>query len=77
VVDARGERTLGQALRAAAPERAAIVVGSDAGFSEAEIDQARAFGVAICSLGASTLRAETAALVAVAVAADVLGATVH
>lgn len=74
VVDARGERTLGQALRAAAPERAAIVVGSDAGFSEAEIDQARLSGLAICGLGASTLRAETAALVAVAVAADGLGA---
>ena len=74
VVDARGERTLGQALRAAAPERAAIVVGSDAGFSEAEIDQARQSGLAICGLGASTLRAETAALVAVAVAADGLGA---
>lgn len=74
VVDARGERTLGQALRAAAPERAAIVVGSDAGFSEAEIDQARQAGVAICGLGASTLRAETAALVAVAVAADGLAA---
>ena len=74
VVDARGERTLGQALRAAAPERAAIVVGSDAGFSEAEMDQARQVGVAICGLGASTLRAETAALVAVAVAADGLAA---
>jgi 16S rRNA (uracil1498-N3)-methyltransferase len=74
VVDARGQRTLGQALRAAAPERAAIVVGSDAGFSEAEIDQARQSGLAICGLGASTLRAETAALVAVAVAADGLGA---
>ena len=74
VVDARGERTLGQALRAAAPERAAIVVGSDAGFSEAEIDQARQSGIAICGLGASTLRTETAALVAVAIAADGLGA---
>lgn len=74
VVDTCGERTLGQALRAAAPERAVIVVGSDAGFSEAEIDQARQVGIAICGLGASTLRAETAALVAVAVAADGLAA---
>ena len=74
LVDARGERSLGVALRSAKPERAAIVVGSDAGFSAAEIAQAAGAGVAICALGASILRAETAALVAVAIAADGLGA---
>lgn len=73
LVDACGERALGDALRAGQPARVAIVVGSDAGFSAAEIDRARETGVAICGLGASTLRAETAALVAVAIAADALG----
>jgi 16S rRNA (uracil1498-N3)-methyltransferase len=70
LVDARGERPLGETLRAAAPERAAIVVGADAGFSERELMQARGAGLAVCSLGASMLRAETAALVAAAIAAD-------
>lgn len=74
VVDARGERALGDAVRAAGPSRAAIVVGSDAGFSEPELEHARAAGLQICGLGGSTLRAETAALMAVAIAADRLGA---
>jgi RsmE family RNA methyltransferase len=48
-------------------------VGPDAGFSDGEISHARAQGLAVCRLGTATLRAETAALVATAVAADALG----
>jgi 16S rRNA (uracil1498-N3)-methyltransferase len=73
LVDARGEQALGTVLRAAAPTRVALVVGSEAGFSDGEIAQARAGGLTICSLGAATLRAETAALVAVAIASDAVG----
>ena len=74
LVDARGGRALGQALGATGPSRVALVVGADAGFSDGEIDQAVVAGIEICGLGASTLRAETAALVAIAIAADRLGA---
>ena len=73
LVDMHGEQTLGAALRAEGPARVAIVVGSDAGFSDGEISHARGAGVTICSLGQATLRAETAALVAVAIASDAVG----
>jgi 16S rRNA (uracil1498-N3)-methyltransferase len=73
VVDQRAAIGLGQAVRQAAPERAAVIVGSEAGFSPAELAQAEHAGLHICGLGTSTLRAETAALVAVAIAADGLG----
>lgn len=73
LVDARGEQPLGPTLRAAAPEHVSIVVGSDAGFSDTELAAAREKGIGVCSLGATTLRAETAAIVAVAIAADGLG----
>lgn len=74
LVDQRAAVGLGQVVRQATRARAAVVVGSDAGFSTGEIAQAEAAGLKICGLGASTLRAETAALVAVAIAADGLGA---
>ena len=74
VVDARGDQALGTTLRAGDHPHVAIVVGSDAGFSEDEIGAARDAGLPICSLGQATLRAETAALVAVAIASDAVGA---
>jgi 16S rRNA (uracil1498-N3)-methyltransferase len=73
LLDGRGGIGLGEALRARAATPVGIVVGPDAGFSDAEIAQARGRGVAICRVGAATLRAETAALAATAVAADALG----
>jgi len=73
LVDSRGDAGLGDALRSRSPARASIVVGPDAGFSDGEISLARTQGLAVCRLGAATLRAETAALVATAVAADALG----
>lgn len=75
VVDARGEQALGAAFRAGDHSRVAIVVGSDAGFGDDEIRTARDAGLSICSLGQATLRAETAALVAVAIASDAVGAS--
>jgi 16S rRNA (uracil1498-N3)-methyltransferase len=74
LLDGRGERALGATLRQAAPTRAALIIGSDAGFSDTEVALATSAGVQVCRLGESTLRAETAALVAVAIAADGLGA---
>lgn len=73
LVDQRATVGLGHAVREAAPAHAAVIVGSDAGFSSDELAQAKVGGLRICGLGASTLRAETAALVAVAIAADGLG----
>ncbi len=74
LVDRRGEHPLGATVRAVAPAAAAVIVGSDAGFSLSELAQATGAGLHVCRLGESMLRAETAALVAVAIAADGLGA---
>lgn len=46
-----------------------LVVGPEGGFTDAEVEIARAAGSAIASLGEARLRAETAAVVAVALAA--------
>ena len=73
LVDAHGDEGLGESLRGRSLPRATIVVGPEAGFAVAELDRARACGIAVCRLGEATLRAETAALVATTVAADALG----
>ena len=73
LVDARGDAGLGDTLRARSLARATIVVGPDAGFSDDEVTRARTRGLAVCGLGTATLRAETAALVATALAAEALG----
>lgn len=49
------------------------MIGPDAGFSAAEIAMADAAGVVGARLGDGVLRAETAAIVAAAIGADVLG----
>ena len=71
LIDPRGDAPLLSALRAVdAPDaRIAVVVGPQAGFSEGEVDLARRAGLAVCTLGPAVLRAETAAIAAVAVAA--------
>ncbi len=73
LVDSRGSTGLGEAVRDRPQARVSIVVGPDAGFSDAEVAHAAARGVAVCRLGDATLRAETAALAATVVAADALG----
>ncbi len=73
LVDSRGSTGLGEAVRARPQARVGIVVGPDAGFSDAEVAHAAARGVPVCRLGDATLRAETAALTASAVVADALG----
>lgn len=52
---------------------AALVVGSEGGFSQEEFDAARAAGFAGITLGKRILRAETAAIALCAAAAFVLG----
>ncbi len=46
------------------PPSVALFIGPEGGFTEAEVTQARAWGVSPVHLGPRTLRAETAALVA-------------
>lgn len=53
------------ALHARSPR--AILIGPEGGFTEREIDHARAHGVALARFGARVLRAETAAVAALAV----------
>lgn len=58
-------------LRAAAPvEQIFLAVGPEGGFTDQEVDRARSAGFTPASLGASTLRAETAAIAAMAVIAQ-------
>lgn len=76
LIDPRGDAPLSTALEARgeppAPRR--LLVGPEAGFSESEVSAARDAGLAICALGGAVLRAETAALVALALALDASGA---
>ncbi len=71
LIDPRGATTLPAALGAlgASAEGMALVVGPEAGFSQPEVEAASAGGLAVCRLGPSVLRAETAAIVAVTLAA--------
>jgi 16S rRNA (uracil1498-N3)-methyltransferase len=64
--------TLRQAL-AAGPRRVALLVGPEGGFSQAEADACRARGFVRASVGPRILRADTAAIVAVALAQAAAG----
>jgi 16S rRNA (uracil1498-N3)-methyltransferase len=69
LIDPRGEAPLPTAIAAGgASARVSLVVGPEAGFSDAEVDRARAGGLAVCRLGPTILRAETAAIAAMAIA---------
>jgi 16S rRNA (uracil1498-N3)-methyltransferase len=69
LIDPRGDAALPSAIAAGgASDHVALVVGPEAGFSEAEVVQARDGGLAVCHLGPTTLRAETAAIAAMAIA---------
>ena len=74
LIDARGERSLPAHLadaRAAGP--LSLLVGPDAGFASDEVASAREAGWRIASLGPTTLRAETAAIVAMSLALGAIG----
>jgi 16S rRNA (uracil1498-N3)-methyltransferase len=69
VLDPRGTHALGPALRDVAPgEPVMLVVGPDVGFDESELDVVRSAGAAVCHLGDTTLRVETAAIAAASIA---------
>lgn len=71
LIDPRGDVALPAALaaRAAPAGGTALVVGPDAGFSDDEVARARRAGVPVCTMGDTILRAETAAIAALALAA--------
>ena len=55
------------------PKRVVIVTGPEGGFSEEEVEFARAAGFAVVGLGPRILRTETAALVTLAILGFALG----
>lgn len=61
------------ALAARNDDDLAVLVGPEAGFTGAEAERAAASGIAVCGLGASVLRAETAALAAAVTCLSALG----
>jgi len=65
VLDPQAPTPLAAALSDAARDAPiALVVGPDAGFAGSELARLRAAGAEVCHLGGTTLRAETAAIVA-------------
>jgi 16S rRNA (uracil1498-N3)-methyltransferase len=69
-----GERTRPfRAALAAGPLEVALLVGPEGGFSHAEVDAAAKAGFVPVSIGPRILRAETAAMVAVALAQAAAG----
>lgn len=70
--NARGHR-MREALPASAPSGIVVAVGPEGGFSDGEIEQARAAGFVAVGLGPRILRTETASLAALAVLGYALG----
>ena len=71
LIDPRGDAAISAV--AGRSGRAALLVGPQAGFSDAEVERARDAGLAVCGLGPAILRTETAALAAVTLALDAAG----
>jgi 16S rRNA (uracil1498-N3)-methyltransferase len=71
LIDPRGDAAIAKV--AGRSGRAALLVGPQAGFSEAEVARARAAGLAVCGLGRAVLRTETAAIAAVTLALAAAG----
>ena len=67
--------SLGEAVRdiSPLPERIALIVGPEGGFTSQEVDQSRDLGIRVVTLGSRILRAETAAIVAAALVMGALG----
>jgi 16S rRNA (uracil1498-N3)-methyltransferase len=55
------------------PQSIALLIGPEGGFSQEEVEQAQTVGFLPVSLGPRILRAETAAIVATALAQSYLG----
>jgi 16S rRNA (uracil1498-N3)-methyltransferase len=55
------------------PKKVSLFIGPEGGFTQSELEQARGAGVQLVTLGPRTLRAETAAVVALSVAMYELG----
>lgn len=72
LIDPRGDAPLTSAMctGGGSAARVALIVGPDAGFSEGEVERARAAGLSVAHLGPAVLRAETAAIAAVTIAAS-------
>lgn len=70
LLDQGGHESLGTSLRRLAPDRARLIIGPDAGLAPDEIAVLADAGARSCTLAAATLRAETAAIAACAVAMD-------
>jgi len=74
VLDPEAPTPLARALAGAPPNAPiALVVGPDAGFAGAELARLRAAGAEVCHLGDTTLRAETAAIVAAGITLALTG----
>ena len=71
--EAEEEKTLGAWLAETQDEAFTAVIGPEGGFSPAEADQAKAAGLAAVTLGPRILRAETAAVAALAIVQHVKG----
>lgn len=63
-----GQQTLNQALQQHGGNRAMLLIGPEGGFTEAEVAEAETAGALVATLGPARLRAETAAIAAVAIA---------
>jgi 16S rRNA (uracil1498-N3)-methyltransferase len=70
--DARTSK-LRERMPAERPAAATLAIGPEGGFSEEEVEAARGLGFQIVGLGPRTLRAETAAIAALAIVGYVLG----
>lgn len=74
VLDPRAELAFTAALAQTADwDALTLVIGPEAGFDPAELAALRTAGAGLCHLGATTLRAETAAIAAVSIGIAVTG----
>jgi 16S rRNA (uracil1498-N3)-methyltransferase len=71
--DPRGTDALSMPTAPARATTPLVFVGPEAGFSAKEVAAAQAHGVAVCGLGSAILRAETAAIVGLAIVLDHAG----
>ena len=71
--EAEERKTLGAWLAETQDEAFTVIIGPEGGFSPAEAEQAKAAGLAAVTLGPRILRAETAAVAALAIVQHVKG----
>jgi 16S rRNA (uracil1498-N3)-methyltransferase len=73
MLDPRGTDSLAMVTAPARGATPLVFVGPEAGFSAEEVAAAQAHGLAVCGLGSAILRAETAAIVGLAIVFDRAG----